>query len=132
MTTDPISDFLTRIRNGILARKESIDSPSSKVKVRLAEILQEEGFIRGLLLAKDELGHDLIRVILKYDSNKVSSITGMERISRPGLRRYVPAKAIPSTMNGLGITILTTSRGVLSDRAAREKGVGGELICRVW
>lgn len=132
MLTDPIADFLTRIRNGIGARKESIDVPASKMKVHLAQILTEEGFIKGHRMVKDERGHDAIRLTLKYDSNKVNAITGVERISRPGYRKYVRAEGIPSTLNGLGIAILTTSRGVMSDRTAREKGVGGELICRVW
>ena len=132
MLTDPIADFLARIKNGIASRKETIESPSSKIKVRIAEILQEEGFIRGYRMAKDERGHDVIKVTLKYDANKQASITGMERVSRPGFRRYSSSKSIPETMNGLGISILTTSRGVMSDRAAKEKGVGGELICRVW
>lgn len=132
MMTDPIADFLSRIRNGISARKEAIDVPSSKLKVRLAEILQEEGFIRGHRMKKDERGHDVLQLTLKYDSNKVASITGIERVSKPGLRRYVGKESIPATMNGLGISILTTSVGVMSDRTAKEKGVGGELICRVW
>lgn len=132
MLTDSIGDFLTRIRNGIMGRKETIDVPASKIKVRLCEILREEGFIRGHRMVKDERGHDAIRITLKYDSNKVAAITGVERISKPGFRRYTNTKNIPQTMNGLGIAILTTSRGVMSDRTAREKGVGGELICRVW
>lgn len=132
MMTDPISDYLTRIRNGITARKESVDVPSSKMKVRLSEILRDEGFIRGYRVVKDERGHDAIRVTLKYDSNKVASITGVQRISKPGYRKYVGSKVIPQTLNGLGISILTTSHGVMTDRDAREKGVGGELICRVW
>lgn len=132
MLTDSIGDFLTRIRNGIMGRKETIDVPASKIKVRLCEILREEGFIRAHRMVKDERGHDAIRITLKYDSNKVAAITGVERVSKPGFRKYVNTKNIPQTMNGLGIAILTTSRGVMSDRSAREKGVGGELICRVW
>jgi small subunit ribosomal protein S8 len=132
MTTDPIADFLTRIRNGIGARKETLDIPASKMKVRLSEILREEGFIKGHRMAKDEKGHDQIRLTLKYDNNKVNAISGLQRISKPGYRKYVGTENIPATMNGLGIAILTTSRGVMSDRTAREKGVGGELICRVW
>jgi small subunit ribosomal protein S8 len=132
MLTDPIADFLTRLRNGAGARKETVDVPSSKIKVHLAEILQQEGFIKGHRMVKDERGHDVIRITLKYDSHKVNAITGVERVSKPGYRKYVRAEAIPPTMNGLGIAILTTSRGVMSDRTAQEKGVGGELICRVW
>lgn len=132
MMTDPIADFLTRIRNGIGARKETIDVPSSKLKVKLCEILREEGFIRGHRMFKDDRGHDHLRVTLKYDSNKVPSISGVERVSRPGLRRYVGSTEIPKTFNGLGVSILTTSRGVMSDRTARDRGVGGELICRIW
>ena len=132
MVNDPIGDFLTRIRNGIMGRKESIDIPASKMKVKLAELLREEGFVRGHRMVKDEKGHDAIRLTLKYDSNKVAAITGLERVSRPGFRKYVSSTSIAPTMNGLGIAILTTSRGVMTDRTAKEKGVGGELICRVW
>ena len=132
MMTDPIADFLTRLRNGIGARKETIDVPASKLKVHIAEILQTEGFIKGHRMVKDEKGHDSIRITLKYDSNKVNAITGLARVSKPGYRKYVGAEKIPATMNGLGISILTTSRGVMSDRTAKEKGVGGELVCRVW
>ncbi len=132
MMTDPISDYLSRIRNAIRSRKETVDVPASKIKARLSDILQEEGFIRGYRPVKDERGHPALRLTLKYDANKVPSITGLDRISRPGYRTYVGADKIPQTMSGLGISILTTSKGVLSDRSAREKGVGGELICRVW
>ena len=132
MFTDPIADFLTRIRNGFMGRKETIDVPSSKIKVRLCELLREEGFIRGHRMIKDERGHDQIRITLKYDSNKTAAVTGIERISKPGFRKYVNTKKIPQTMNGLGVAILTTSRGIMTDRTAREKGVGGELICRIW
>ena len=132
MLTDSIGDFLTRIRNGFMSRKETIDVPTSKIKVQLCEILREEGFIRSHRMVKDEKGFDQIRITLKYDGNKVAALTGIERVSKPGFRRYVNTKNIPQTMNGLGIAILTTSRGVMSDRTAREKGVGGELICRVW
>ncbi len=132
MMTDPIADFLTRLRNGIGARKETIDVPASKLKVHIAEILQLEGFIKGHRMVKDEKGHDSIRITLKYDKDKVNAITGLDRVSKPGFRKYVGTENIPTTMNGLGIAILTTSRGVMSDRTAREKGVGGELICRVW
>jgi small subunit ribosomal protein S8 len=132
MMTDPIADFLTRIRNGAQSRKETVDAPLSKLKVRLAEILQEEGFIKSHRVMKNDDGKDIVRLTLKYDANKVNSISGMERVSKPGYRKYVGAEKIPATMNGLGIAILTTSRGVMSDRTAREKGVGGELICRVW
>jgi small subunit ribosomal protein S8 len=132
MFTDPIADFLTRIRNGIMGRKETIDVPANKLKIRLCELLREEGFIRGHRMVKDERGHDQIRITLKYDSNKVAAITGIERVSKPGYRKYVNTKSIPQTMNGLGVAILTTSRGVMTDRSAREKGVGGELICRIW
>ena len=132
MMTDPIADFLTRVRNGVIARKETIDVPASKLKARLCELLREEGFIRGHRMMKDERGHDMLRVTLKYDSNKVAAITGVQRISKPGYRKYVGTQDIPQTFNGLGVSILTTSRGVMTDRDAREKGVGGELICRIW
>jgi small subunit ribosomal protein S8 len=117
--TDPIADFLSRIRNGIQTRKVTVDCPRSQLKLRIAEILRDEpqGFIT---------------LTLRYDNSNHSAITGIKRASRPGQRSYVRAKAIPKVRNGLGIAIVSTSRGVMTDRKARELGVGGEVLCEVW
>jgi small subunit ribosomal protein S8 len=132
--TDPIADFLARIRNGIHARKVSVECPRSNVKLRIAEILRDEGFVQGVNTAEDNK-QGMIKVELRYDGRATVSgcaITGMRRVSRPGQRAYVPAKDIPKVRNGLGIAIISTSHGVMTDRAAREKGVGGEVLCEVW
>ena len=129
--TDPISDFLTRVRNGIQARKDHVECPRSQVKLRIAEILREEGYVDAVSSVDDEL-QGQISVTLRYDNDMVAAISGIKRISRPGQRRYVGARDLPRVRNGLGIAILSTSRGVMSDRKARELGVGGEVLCEVW
>jgi small subunit ribosomal protein S8 len=129
--TDPIADFLTRIRNGIRARKQRVDCPRSNLKVRLAEILREEGFLDGVVTAEDTK-QGVITVTLRYDGRAGSAISGMRRVSRPGQRKYVPAKDVPKVRNGLGIAILSTSQGLMTDREARKRGVGGEILCEVW
>lgn len=129
--TDPISDFLARIRNGLQARKTTIDCPRSRVKLRIAEILREEGFLDGVS-QEDDHGQGKISVTLRYDNTNHAAITGLKRISRPGQRRYVGAKALPKVRNGLGVAIVSTSHGVMTDRKAREMGVGGEVLCEVW
>lgn len=129
--TDPISDFLTRIRNGIGARKDSVDCPRSNVKLRIAEILKEEGYLNGVT-SVDYGYQGLISLTLRYDDNFASAIRGIKRISRPGQRWYVGAKDLPKVRNGLGIAIVSTSRGVMTDRQARKLGVGGEVLCHVW
>jgi small subunit ribosomal protein S8 len=129
--TDPIADFLTRIRNGIRARKQRVDCPRSNLKVRLAEILREEGFVDGVITAEDTK-QGVITVTLRYDGRAGSAISGMRRVSRPGQRKYVPAKDVPKVRNGLGIAILSTSQGLMTDREARKRGVGGEILCEVW
>ncbi|KAB2846608.1 MAG: 30S ribosomal protein S8 [Melioribacteraceae bacterium] len=128
--TDPISDFLTRIRNAVNAKKKFVDMPSSKMKVRLAEILKENNFIRDLNVVEDNK-QNILRVHLKY-VNGASSISGLEKISTPGLRKYVDKNDIPRVLNGLGISIISTSKGVLSDKQARKEEVGGEVICHIW
>ncbi len=136
--TDPIADFITRIRNGIRARKQRVDCPRSNVKVRIAEILRDEGFVDGVALvdaaaaAEVAPGQGLLTVTLRYDGRTGSAITGLRRISRPGQRKYVPAKDVPKVRNGLGIAIISTSQGLMSDREARKRGVGGEVLCEVW
>lgn len=130
MMTDPIADMLARIRNASLARHERTEIPLSKLKVRIAEILRDEGYIAGFTV--DE-GARTIAVQLKYHGrDRRSAIAGLRRVSRPGRRRYVSVDEIPKVQNGVGIAVLSTSRGVLTDRAAREQRVGGELICEVW
>lgn len=130
VVNDPIADMLTRIRNGINARHMKVPMPSSKIKARIAQVLKEEGFI--LDFEVKNTGYATLTVELKYDHNRDPLITGLKRVSRPGLRRYVKAGAIPTIRNGLGIAILSTSRGVLTDREARRLQVGGELVCTVW
>ena len=129
--TDPIADFLTRLRNAIVARKAKVEVPASKMKKRLAELLREEGFIDGV-----EETHDgpqgTITITLRWDGQHRSAIQGLKRVSRPGQRIYVNKDDVPRVRSGLGISVLTTSQGIMSDRAARKAGVGGELICEVW
>lgn len=137
--TDPIADFLTRIRNGIRARKQRVDCPKSNLKVRLAEILRDEGFVDGVATAEEAQpgakttgGQGLLTVTLRYDGRQGSAITGLRRVSRPGQRKYVPAQDVYKVRNGLGIAILSTSQGLMSDREARKRHVGGEILCEVW
>ena len=132
--TDPIADFLARIKNGIRARKQLVELPRSNIKLRIAEILRDEGFVQGVNTAEDNK-QGMLKLELRYDGRASASgcaITGMRRISRPGQRAYVPAKDVPKVRNGLGIAIISTSQGVMTDRQAREKGVGGEVLCEVW
>jgi small subunit ribosomal protein S8 len=129
--TDPIADFLARMRNGIRARKQRVDCPRSNLKVRIAEILREEGFVDGVTTAEDTK-QGMLTVTLRYDGRTGCAISGIRRVSRPGQRKYVPAKDVPKVRNGLGIAILSTSQGLMTDREARKRGVGGEILCEVW
>jgi small subunit ribosomal protein S8 len=129
--TDPISDFLTRIRNAILARHTEVISPSSKLKVRIADLLKDEGYLAGHTVRETEQGPELV-VRLRWADPRTNAITGVRRRSRPGQRTYVGKDSIPKIRSGLGIAILSTSRGLMTDRAARKAGVGGELLCEVW
>ena len=129
--TDPIADFLTRIRNASSAKKESVTVPGSKMLSRLTEILKEEGFIENFKMV-EEGSRKLIRIHLRYLKGKKPAIQTLRRLSTPGLRRYVATDGIPRVLGGLGISIISTSRGVMSDRKARQEKVGGELICQVW
>lgn len=129
--TDPIADFLSRIRNGIMAQKVAVNCPRSKVKLKLAEILKDEGFVDAV--SKSEEGvQGNISVTLRYDNRHTSAITSIQRVSRPGQRRYVGAADLPRVRNGLGVAIISTSKGLMTDRKARELGVGGEVLCEVW
>jgi small subunit ribosomal protein S8 len=129
--TDPVADFLTRIRNGIKARHQKVDAPASKLKMEIARVLKEEGYIANYK-ATEEDGKKVVRVYIKYNSDNVAAITDIKRISRPGCRVYVNHNEIPRVLGGLGITILTTPKGVRSGKQARREGVGGEVICEVY
>ncbi len=128
--TDPISDMLTRIRNAILARHERVAVPGSKMKRRIADILEREGFIHGYSF-QDDGRQGKLDIELKW-LDETSAIEGLSRVSKPGQRKYAGSSDIPTVRNGLGIMIVSTSHGVMTDRAARKAGVGGELICSVW
>jgi small subunit ribosomal protein S8 len=130
MTTDPISDMLARIRNAILARHDRTEIPRSVIKERIAEILKAEGYIADYRVDGSDYGK--IVVFLKYGRDRESAIAGLRRRSRPGRRVYVGYRDIPKVHNGLGVAIMSTSRGVMSDKAAREQKVGGEILCEVW
>lgn len=129
--TDPIADFLARIRNAIQTRRTTVSVPSSKLKTRMAEILKKEGYIRSYEVIPDGR-QGILELELKYDRDNRSAIEGMKRISRPGQRRYTKTTEIPKIRNGLGIAILTTSKGLMTDRDARRQSLGGEVICAVW
>ena len=131
--TDPVADFLTRIRNGIQAAHETVEIPSSKLKVELARILEEQGYIRSYAVRENEQGPGNILVVqLKYTEARVSVISGLKRVSRPGRRTYTDSKHIPKVLGGMGTAIMTTSRGVLTGHQARQQGVGGEVVAYVW
>ena len=129
--TDPIADMLTRIRNGSKARKKWVDMPASKLKKELARILSEEHFIDRFTYADDNK-QGVLRIFLKYERNEMPIIQGIQRVSKPGLRKYSRATDLPRVLNGLGVAIVSTSSGVMTDQTARKKGVGGEVICYVW
>ena len=129
--SDPLADFLTRIRNGVQANFTSVDIPLSKLKVSVADVLKKEGYITDYHV--DEQGvQGTLTVDLKYGPNNEKVITGIRRVSKPGLRQYKKSSAIPQVMSGLGVAVLSTSHGVISDREARKLNVGGELLCEVW
>lgn len=129
--TDPLADMFTRIRNGGSAVHDKVEIPASNLKIAVATILKNEGFIKNFRVI-DDSKQGILRVYLKYDEANTHVIQGIKRISKPGLRRYSKKDAIPVVLNGLGVNILTTSSGVMTDRDARNKGIGGEVICSVW
>jgi len=131
MVTDPIADMLTRVRNATMARHDSVLVPSSKIKLAVAKILREEGFIKEYDVVKGKQQR-VIKIYLKYTDKKESIIEGLQRVSKPGLRIYVSKSEIPRVYGGLGIAILSTPKGVISGKKAWQEGVGGELICFVW
>ena len=131
MLTDPIADMLTRIRNANKAMHDRTEMPTSRLKEQIARILKEEGYIRDYHVVKGE-SFDTLVVELKYGKGRERVITGIKRVSKPGRRVYVPKSRIPRVMGGLGVSVVSTSRGLLTDREARESGLGGELVCQVW
>jgi len=132
MQTDPISDLLTRIRNGVRARHARVDIPTSKLKVEVTRVLKEEGFISTYKLVEENKTRKTLRVFLKYTPDRRSVITDLRRVSRPGSRRYLAAREIRPVVGGMGINILTTPKGVMTGRAARKARLGGEVLCEVW
>ncbi len=131
MVSDPIADMLTRIRNGIMTRQKQVVVPGSKVKVALARILKEEGFIRDFEMTKD-VPQPQLRIVLKYDRDRQSVITGLKRISKPGRRVYVNRSQIPWVLSGLGVAVMSTPQGIMTGQRARRMGFGGEVLCYVW
>jgi small subunit ribosomal protein S8 len=131
MRSDPIADLLTRIRNASRAEHEKVDIPASRLKVKVAEILKDEGFIKNFRVIEDTK-QGTLRVYLKYGAGNEQMISGLVRVSSPGRRVYVPHDRIPSILGGMGVAILSTSRGVLTDRGARQQRIGGEVLAYVW
>jgi small subunit ribosomal protein S8 len=134
MMTDPIADMLTRIRNAALARHDRTEMPYSRLKEHVARVLKSEGFVDDVRVSEptDEKGHKQLTVVLRYGRDKQSALDGVRRVSTPGRRVYVRHDRIPRVLSGMGVSILSTSQGVMTDRDARTKRVGGELICEVW
>src|SRR5258707_13023243 len=131
MTTDPIADMLTRIRNGLQARHPKVDVPASRLKTDIAKILKDEGYIANFKLTEEGTKKS-IRIYLKYTPGNMPVISRIERVSRPGCRVYVGSRQLPRVLGGLGISILTTARGVMTGSAARKERVGGEILCQLW
>jgi len=130
-TSDPIADFLTRIRNAVSAGHKTVDIPASKMKEAMSNILLREGYLRNVEKVGDAPKH-VLRLTLKYGPDNESVITGLERVSKPGFRRYVNAENLPRVLGGMGIALLTTSSGVVTDGEARKSHVGGEVLCHIW
>ncbi len=131
LITDPIADMLTRIRNALVAKHETVDVPASNMKLAIAEILQNEGYIKSYTVNKEGV-EKMMTIVLKYGPNKQRVITGLKRVSKPGLRVYARKDKLPRVLNGLGIAIISTSRGIMTDREARKLGVGGEVLAYIW
>ena len=129
--TDPVADMLTRIRNANIVRRHQVDVPGSKLKRAVAQVLRDEGFIDGIQVVEDGPGH-LLRLTLKYGAERKRVITGLRRISRPGRRVYAGKQEVPRVLGGLGVAVLSTSRGIMTDKQARREGVGGEVLCYIW
>ncbi|MDA8241202.1 MAG: 30S ribosomal protein S8 [Nitrospiraceae bacterium] len=131
MLTDPIADMLTRIRNAVMIRAEKVDIPASRMKLEIAKIMKEEGFIRAYKILKDKK-QGVLRITLKYAADNEAIISGIKRVSKPGRRVYADKDSIPTVMGGVGISVLSTSRGVLGDKTCRREKVGGEVLCYIW
>lgn len=129
--TDPIADLLTRIRNALIARHDRVDVPASKIKVAIVRILKDEGFIKNFKVSKDNK-QGMIRVFLKYSDRNTPVINGLTRLSKPGCRMYQKAVEIAPVLSGLGVAIVSTSSGVMTDKEARRQNIGGEMICQIW
>jgi len=129
--SDPLADMLTRIRNAVMVKFDSVEMPTSTVKVNIAKVLKEEGYITDYQVAEGTV-QGVLKIDLKYGPERESVITGLKRISKPGLRKYAKASSIPRVLNGLGVAIISTSKGVVTDKTARALNSGGEIICEVW
>jgi small subunit ribosomal protein S8 len=132
MTTDPIADMLTRIRNAARAKHPRVDLPSSKLKIEIARIMKDEGYLANFKMVEETKGKKVLRVFLRYTPDRRCVITDLRRVSRPGSRRYVGKGGIRAVVGGMGISILSTPRGLMTGQSARKEGVGGELLCEVW
>lgn len=131
--TDPIADFLTRIRNAVKANHKVVEAPGSKIKQEITKILFDQGYILAYKFDSNEQGHPIIKIALKWDAaTKTNAIKGLKRVSRPGLRQYVGVDKMPRVLNGLGIAIVSTSKGIMTDSAARRENVGGEVLCYIY
>ena len=131
LITDPIADMLTRIRNALVAKHETVEVPASNMKLAIAEILLNEGYIKSYTVNEEGV-EKMMNIVLKYGPNKQRVITGLKRVSKPGLRVYARKDKLPKVLNGLGIAIISTSRGIMTDREARKLGVGGEVLAYIW
>ncbi|MDX9895818.1 MAG: 30S ribosomal protein S8 [Desulfofustis sp.] len=129
--SDPLADMLTRIRNAVMVKFDTVQMPKSNIKVNVAKVLEDEGYIAGYEVS-DDGPQGTLTINLKYGPNGESVITGIKRVSKPGLRQYAKAGEIPIVMNGLGVSIVSTSKGIITDRAARKLNTGGEVLCQVW
>ena len=133
MNTDPIADMLTRIRNANMVSHQEVEMPSSKLKVELAKLLKSEGYIADYSESqKDGSAYKTLKIALKYDENQKPVITNLQRVSRPGLRTYTKSKNIPQVLDGMGVAIISTSKGLLTDRKAKKENLGGEILCYIW
>ncbi len=130
--TDPVADLLTRVRNGAKEKHEKVEVPASRLKANIVRVLKDEGYIRNFRLSRDEQGRGFLKIFLKYDAKGESVIRGLQRVSRPGLRRYSSWKEITSPLGGAGISIISTSQGVMTGKTATTSRVGGEILCEVW
>ena len=131
LITDPIADMLTRIRNALVAKHETVDVPASNMKLAIAEILLNEGYIKSYSVNEEGV-EKMMNIVLKYGPNRQRVITGLKRVSKPGLRVYARKDRLPKVLNGLGIAIISTSKGIMTDREARKQGVGGEVLAYIW